>query len=101
LPPFFEGIRRALSELYRVLRPAGKLCLVLGNTRHCGITVPTAEIATELALLQGFRLVALHLRRQHSATQPQARDLLGQFTSDEAPNQYSYRDEHVVILRKP
>lgn len=101
LPPFFEGMRRALSEFFRVLRPAAKLCLVLGNTRHCGVTVPTAQISVELALLQGFRLVALHVRRQHSATQPQARDTLGQFTSEASPDQYSYRDEYVVVLRKP
>jgi len=101
LPPFFDGFRRALSEFSRVLRPRGKLCLVLGNTRHCNITVPTAEIATEIALMQGFRRVAIHVRRQHSATQPQARDALGQFTSDEGPSQYSYRDEYVVVLRKP
>jgi hypothetical protein len=101
LPHFFDGIRRAVSEFYRVLRPAGKLCLVLGNTRHCGITVPTAEITMELALRQGFRKVALHVRRQHSATQPQARDGLGQFTSGDTPSQYSYRDEYVLILRKP
>jgi DNA modification methylase len=101
LPPFFDGIRCALAELFRVLRPAAKLCLVLGNTRHCGITVPTAEIVTELALMQGFRPVAIHVRRQHSATQPQARDVLGQFTSDDTPTQYSYRDEYVLVLRNP
>ncbi len=101
LPPFFDGIRRALSEFFRVLRSRGKLCLVLGNTRHCGVTVPTAEIAAELALMQGFRPVAIHVRRQHSATQPQARDASGQFTSEERPDQYSYRDEYIVILRKP
>jgi DNA modification methylase len=101
LPPFFDGIRRSLSELYRVLRPAAKLCLVLGNTRHCGVIVPTAEITTELALMKGFRPIAIHVRRQYSATQPQARDDLGQFTSDETPSQYAYRDEYVVVLRKP
>jgi len=101
LPPFFSGMNRALSEFLRVLRPGAKLCLVLGNTRHCGVTIPTAEIATELALLRGFRLVALHIRRQHSATQPQARNFSGQFTSEDAPTQYSYRDEYVAVLRKP
>jgi hypothetical protein len=101
LSPFFDGIRRALSEFLRVLKPNAKLCLVLGNTRHCGITVPTAEITTELAMLQGFHMVALHIRRQHSATQPQARNVSGQFTSDEAPSQYSYRDEYVLVMRKP
>lgn len=101
LVPFFDCIRRALSELFRVLRSEAKLCLVLGNTRHCGVTVPTAEVTMELAHMQGFRTVALHVRRQHSATQPQARDILGQFSSDDAPNQYSYRDEYVLVLRKP
>jgi hypothetical protein len=99
--PFFDGLRLALSEIYRVLCPAGKLCLVLGNTRHCGVTVPTAQITTELALMRGLDLVAIHTRRQHSATQPQARDDSGQFSSQESPSQYSYRDEYVIILRKP
>jgi DNA modification methylase len=99
--PFFDGIRLAVAENYRVLRPGGKLCLVLGNTRHCGVTVPTAQITTELALMWGFRLVAIHVRRQHSATHPQARDDIGQFTSEESLSQYSYRDEYVIILRKP
>jgi len=99
--PFFDGIRQAVLELFRVLRPGGKLCLVLGNTRQCGLQVKTAEITTELALMHGFRKVGLHVRRQHSATQPQSRGILGQFTSSESPSQYSYRDEYVVILRKP
>jgi len=99
--PFFNGIRHALLELFRVLRPGRKLCLVLGNTRQCGLHVWTAEIATELALMNGFREVGLHVRRQHSATQPQSRGILGQFSSNESPSQYSYRDEYVVILRKP
>jgi DNA modification methylase len=99
--PFFDGIRLALAEYYRVLRKGGKLCLVLGNTRHCGVTVPTAQITTELALIKGFRMVAIHVRRQHSATQPQARDELGQFTSEDSLSQYSYRDEYVIVLRKP
>jgi DNA modification methylase len=101
LVPFFDGIRRSLCEVFRVLRPYGKVCLVLGNTRQCGLTVPTAEITVELALLQGFRIVAVHVRRQHSATQPQARNGAGEFTSDASPEQYSYRDEYVVVLRKP
>lgn len=99
--PFFDGVAGSLSEVFRVLKPSGKLCLVLGNTRHCGIVVPTAEIASELALYQGFDPVAIHVRRQYSATQPQARDNLGQFTSRESPSQYSYRDEYVIVLRKP
>jgi hypothetical protein len=99
-PYFFEGIRLAIAENHRVLRPGGKLCLVLGNTRHCGVTVPTAQITTELAVMRGFQLAAIHVRKQHSATQPQARDDQGQFTSEDALSQYSYRDEYVIILRK-
>jgi DNA modification methylase len=101
LVPFFTGIKDAVSELYRVLRPRGKLCLVLGNTRHCGAHVRTAEITMELALLAGFEPVAVHVRRQYSATQPQVRDNLGQFTSDDEPNQHTYRDEYVIVMRKP
>jgi DNA modification methylase len=99
--PFFDGVNRALGELFRVLRPGGKLCLVLGNTRLCGVTVPTAEIASELALMHGFQLVAVHVRRQHSATQPQTRAASGRFTSEASPHQYSYRDEYVIVLRRP
>jgi len=101
LVPFFTGIKAAVNELFRVLRPRAKLCLVLGNTRHCGVHIRTAEIAMELALLAGFQPVAVHVRRQYSATQPQVRDNLGQFTSEDEPNQHTYRDEYVIVMRKP
>jgi hypothetical protein len=55
----------------------------------------------ELALMAGFHPVAVHVRRQYSATQPQVRDDLGQFTSDDEPHQHTYRDEYVIVMRKP
>jgi hypothetical protein len=101
LVPFFSGLKTSVGELWRVLRSRAKLCLVLGNTRHCGVNIPTAEITMELALMAGFQPVSVHVRRQYSATQPQVRDKLGQFTSEDEPNQQTYRDEYVIIMRKP
>lgn len=47
---YFSGMLAALKEIRRVLRPAGKATLVVGNTnRICGQEVPTAPLVEYLA----------------------------------------------------
>ena len=47
---FFEDMTMQLKEIYRVLRPGGYYCIVIGNNMIRGIRVKSHEILTEIAI---------------------------------------------------
>lgn len=52
---YFNGMYRALQEMWRVLKNGRRAFVVVGGSnRICGITVPTAEIVQSLAEEVGF-----------------------------------------------
>ncbi len=53
---YFHGMHRAIHEMYRVVRPGGKIIIVVGDkNRICGIDIPTASLIETLALSSGLR----------------------------------------------
>jgi SAM-dependent methyltransferase len=52
---FFDGMRKALGEWVRILRPNGQAVVVIGESnRICGIQVGLAELFSDLAESQGL-----------------------------------------------
>ena len=46
---YFEDMFLSLQETARILRPRGRVALVVGNVRHAGRMIPVDEILAELA----------------------------------------------------
>ena len=53
---YFEDLFLSLQEVWRILRPSGRVAYVLGNVRHAGVMVPVDEIAVSIAAQMGFAL---------------------------------------------
>ncbi len=53
---YFEDLFLSLQEVWRILRPGGRVAYVLGNVRHAGVMVPVDEITVSIATQIGFTL---------------------------------------------
>lgn len=86
---YFRDLYLVLGELRRVVRPGGRLALVVGNVRYCGVEVPVDDLLASVGAQAGLeheRKVTLR-RRGNSAQQ------MGRFGRHESR-------ESVVILRR-
>ncbi len=55
---FFSDMTEVIREMHRVLRPSGRVALVIGDKRIGTEVVPSARILTEIFESEGFRLDA-------------------------------------------
>jgi len=61
---YFNGMRDALSEMLRVLRPGARAILTVGDSGLYGVHVPTDEILRDIALGLGFSHGNIKVLRQ-------------------------------------
>ena len=53
---YFEGMRKNLDEVNRVLRRNGKYCMVVGENSFRKVKIPTYQILVDIARISGFDL---------------------------------------------
>ena len=99
---YYKSMNQIWQEMYRVVRPKGRLCVVIGNTKYRGVEIKNAEVFVEQLDEIGFRLIDLIKRRIPSKILPTSRDkVTGRFTKTSAPNQIPvYPTEFILILEK-
>lgn len=51
---YFQGMKSAISEIWRVLAPGGRFFLISGDNRICGRHIPTSALLAHLASDVGF-----------------------------------------------
>lgn len=56
---YFADMRVVLQSLHKQLAPGGKAYIVLGDSRYAKTTIPTAEIVSKIATLNGYSVLSI------------------------------------------
>ena len=87
--------------MYRVLKPKGKACIVIGNTELKKVPILNAEVFVETMLNLGFKIHKIVKRRIPSKILPQTRDSkTGRFTSNHKADRLAYAYEYIIMMEK-
>jgi DNA modification methylase len=97
---FFE-MQQCFEEMYRVLKPNGRACIVIGNTELRKVPILNAEVFVEMMLNLGFKIHKIIKRRIPSKVLPQTRDSkTGRFTATGESDRLAYAYEYILIMEK-
>ena len=95
---FFIDMEEVFDESFRVLKPGGRCCFVIGNTRLKGVNILNAEVFAEALQYSGFKLDRVIKREIPSKILPQTRDeKTGKFASNDNADTVAYPIEYIVI----
>ena len=95
---FFADMEEVFDESYRILKPGGRCCYVIGDTRLRGVDILNAEVFAESLQYSGFRLDRIIKREILSKILPQKRDeKTGRFAGNDSANAEAYPVEYIVI----
>jgi DNA modification methylase len=99
---YFIDMNRVYREIHRVLRTAGRACIVIGDTELRGVLVPNAEVAVDQMEHAGLFLERAIERPVPGRALAPFRDKSdGRFTSPKNPAAKKvYSHEYILILRK-
>jgi len=95
---FFLDMEEVFDESFRILKPGGRCCYVIGDTRLKGVDILNAEVFAESLQYSGFILDKIIKREIPSKILPQKRDeKTGRFASNNEANSEAYPVEYIVI----
>ena len=95
---FFIDMQAVFNESFRILKPGGRCCYVIGNTKLKGIDILNAEAFAESLQHSGFKLDKLIKREIPLKILPQKRDeKTGRFASKDKADSEAYPTEYIVI----
>ncbi len=98
---YFQSMYEIWTELYRVLRVGGKVCIVIGNTSLKGVPIINAEVFVEQMQRLGFVLIDLIKREIPSKNLPSTRDkATGRFAKTADADAFAYPTELILVLQK-
>ena len=95
---FFIDMQEVFNESFRILKPGGRCCYVIGNTKLKGVDILNAEAFAESLQVSGFKLDRLIKRQIPLKILPQKRDeKTGRFASLDKADSEAYPTEYIVI----
>lgn len=98
---FFIDMQTVFDESNRILKPDGRCCYVIGNTRLKGIDILNAQVFAESLQYSGLQVEKMITREIPSKNLPQTRDeKTGRFASRKNANTEVYPIEYIVIGKK-
>ena len=98
---FFFDMQEVFNESYRILKPGGRCCFVIGNTKLVGVEILNAEVFTESLQIAGMKIDDIVKREIPSKILPQNRDSkTGKFASVSNADSQAYPVEYVVVGQK-
>ena len=98
---YFQSMYEIWTELYRLLRFGGKVCIVIGNTSLKGVEITNAEVFVEQMQRIGFDTISVIKREIPSKNLPSTRDkATGRFAKTADADAFAYPTELVLVLQK-
>lgn len=99
---YFNDMQAVATEMHRVLKIGGKVCLVIGNTTFLDVKVESAEVFRELLRNLDFEFVNIIKRSIPNKLIPTIRDKVsGRFSKlDNKDSKFVYPEEYILIARK-
>lgn len=99
---YFKDMQEVATEMHRVLRVGGHVCLVIGNTNFLDVKVKSAEIFAEILESLGFNLVDIIKRSIPHKLIPTIRDnKTGRFSKlNSKDSKLVYPEEYIIIAKK-
>ncbi|GAB4297114.1 MAG: hypothetical protein Kow0090_12310 [Myxococcota bacterium] len=98
---FFIDMQECFNETYRILKPGGRACYVIGNTVLRGIDILNAEVFVESMQYSGFLIDKVIKREIPSKILPQKRNAkTGKFAKNGEEDFHAYPTEYIVIGKK-
>ena len=99
---YFLDMKKVFVEMYRILKPSSKACIIIGNTNLRGVEISNAQVAVEQMQHAGFKKVEFIKREISNKMITPWRDLeTGKFTGKDNPSKTrAYEYEYVVVMEK-
>lgn len=99
---YFSEMNEVWQEMYRILKPNGYACIVIGNTKFHNVDILNAEVFLEQFLNLGFEFETLIKREIPSKNLPSVRDKkTGRFAKITHDNKtFAYPTEYILVVRK-
>jgi len=99
---YFLDMKKVFAEMYRILKPNGKACVIIGNTNLRGVEILNAEVAAEQMQAVGFHKIDFIKREIPNKMITPWRDIQsGKFTGMDNPfKTRAYEYEYVVVMEK-
>lgn len=95
---FFIDMQEVFNESYRILKPGGRCCYVIGNTKLRGVDILNAEAFADSLQYSGIKLDKVIKREIPLKILPQTRDeKTGRFASKDKADSHAYPTEYIVI----
>lgn len=99
---YFNDMYDVATEMKRILKNDGRVCLVIGNTTFKNVRIKSAEAFAEILLMLGFEIEEIIKREIPFKLIPTIRDKKsGRFTTlDNKNKKLVYPEEFIIIAKK-
>jgi DNA modification methylase len=99
---YFSEMNQVFVEMKRILKRGGKTCIVIGDTKLKGVSIPNAEVFAEQLQNLGFKISDIIKREIPSKNLPSVRDKKsGRFAKTSDKNKiYAYPTEYILVMEK-
>ena len=99
---YFTDMRKVFEEMRRVLKPGGKVCIVIGNTKLKGVEILNAEVFVQQLQSINLQISGIAKREIPSKNLPSTRNKeTGRFAKANETNIVTaYPTEYIIVAEK-